>query len=191
MEISLCQMVSLIGGAGDVRLFGGEFTQTGGSFTAPSGHLWFSKNWVNTFTHTAGTFSHNSGTVYFDGVDTLIVGDTTFYNLHYYNASVVESMVFTATSTTTVAGLFQVYGNQNYSNLESSVGGSPATINITGTDYIYNLVIQDIAFTTQVDCRIGCTNTSGNSNIRFDEPGYILTDITGVATEAGGTATLK
>jgi hypothetical protein len=177
------------GSTGNWTIVGGEFTQTGGTFTAQSGDTIFAKNGVNTFSHTTGTFTHNSGRVFFNGVNTLIVGDTTFYDLEYYNASISETMVFTAGSTTTVAGQFSVYGNQSYSNAESSSAGVAATINVTGTSYIYNLVMQDLTFTAAVACRIGCTNTSGNTNIRFGEPGYIITDISGVPTEAGGTAT--
>ncbi|MFC1548504.1 DUF2341 domain-containing protein [Candidatus Omnitrophota bacterium] len=127
---------TFLGGSGatDVTI-NGNFTQSGGSFTAPAGNLTF----YGDLNRTGGTFTHNSGTVVFAGAGISdITGATDFYNLTCTTAA--KTLYFKEGQTFTVNGTLTLTGTSgNEVVLDSQDGSTQFTIKVTSpqsVDYV-------------------------------------------------------
>ncbi len=120
-------------------------------------------NWTN-----AGTFTNSSGKVTFDdsGQSTTFTGNTTFFDFNSTTAS--EIMLFTAGSTQTVNGTFNLLGSGvNKIVLDSTVAGSKWSIAFpNGGQTVVAVNVQDSdALNNTVTC-FGCIN-GGNNNANW------------------------
>ena len=106
-----------------------KYTQSGGTFTAPSGTLTV----TNTFNISGGTFTHNSGTVKFSsngGSYTITSNAITFNNVTFDKSS-------GASTTITLADSFTVAGTITGQNTDDSLltvqGSGTPTITVSGS----------------------------------------------------------
>lgn len=179
---------SLTGPSGDeVLTFSGDVTIAGGTLNAGSGTTEL-RTGID-LNKSSGTFNDNSGTVRFAGGTQEISGAFTLNNL------TVNSSTFTfpSGSTTTVDGDFFSYGNGNgnQKTIQSSSGGSQATVEFDGTFATLGaLDLKDIAWSAGSDaqCHFSCLDSGNNTGITFNKK-IIAEEIDNFTTEAGGTAT--
>jgi hypothetical protein len=147
-------------GSGTVSV-GGNFTLSGGGFTAPS-DLQVAGN----FTRSGGTFTHSSGTVTLNGTNQSITGSTTFSNLSK-SVSSADTLTFGAGTTQTVAGALTLSGaSGQLLSLRSSNNGDIWYVNPTNATASY----VDVKDSTNLrETAIFPTNSvdSGNTNNWF------------------------
>gem|GEM_PF-543458 len=137
----------------------GDFTIVGGTFIAPSGAFTVGGNWNNT-----GTYSHNNGTVVLNGGNQALTGSTSFYSF--------TKSVGTATTLTFPSGQTQNFvsgGTLTLNGLTgqlltilSSISGSVATINPSGSTLVYDVAVKDNANSSGTN--IQATNSTDNGN---------------------------
>jgi hypothetical protein len=169
----------------------GAYTQAAGTFAQGTQTLTVGAN----FSHTAGTFTANTGTVVLSGSAAVLSGATTFYKLQVLpTADANATVTFPAGTTTTIANDADFSaGNPTLRTLtvKSSSGGSAAQIDFQGSVSMYRSSVQDIenVNATEVHCYVFCTDGGGNTNIRFGEPGFVITPMSADVFENGTTAT--
>ncbi|MFA6256700.1 MAG: hypothetical protein WCT29_00090 [Candidatus Paceibacterota bacterium] len=83
---------------------GGNFSQTAGTFTAPT-----TLNVAGNFSRSGGTFTHNSGSVVLNGANQAISGTNTFNNFTKTVAA-TDTLTFASASTQTFEGTFTITG---------------------------------------------------------------------------------
>lgn len=142
-------------------------------------------NWSNT-----GALQARSGTVTLDGVNQIVEGETTFYNLTKATTR-AATLTFPAGLTQTITGALTLQGSSTTARLSlvSSVSGTQANVLPQGAKIVRNVSVKDIAntHTAAFVCSVGCVNAGNVTGWEF--PMYTLSAISGNTTEAGGTAT--
>jgi len=114
----------------------------GGTVNGNSALLSLSGNWDNAGSFNAGTSTVQmlDGCALFSGV---VVGNTSFANLSI-NTTTAKLVSFTAGSTQTVTGLLSLLGSVgNLLQIRSTVNGSAAFMNATGTSSASYVNVQD------------------------------------------------
>lgn len=176
------------GGSGAVSVTG-SLTIAGATFTSTSGTLSVGGN----LSLTSGSFTHNSGSVVMNGSAQQIVGTFTFNNFTKTTSS-ATSLTFPASVTTTVAGTLTLQGaSGQLLTIQSSVSGTPASLDAQGSRSVQYLSVQDstVVSTLRIRCWTGCVSVSNNSNWSFAAGSVTLTESGGTTavTEGGATDT--
>ncbi len=195
--VTSAERIALAAGSNDSRTstplssltVNSNFTQAGGTFTAPTGTMTVKGNFANT----GGTFTHNSGTVALSdsGVATTVSGNTTFNNLSMTTNG--DTITFTHTTTTTVAGTFTVTGASGQQiTLASSDPGTTWLLNVSGTSSVDYVHVTDSDASggnaiTHVDVAHS-TDNGNNTNWGFNVAPTV-TSVTAVQ-ESDGTVTI-
>ncbi len=173
---------------------GTNFLLSGGVFTASSGTTLIGGN----FTHSAGTFAHNSGTVQLSGATPTLSGATTFNDLYIATTTNLDvTLTLPASLTTTVLGTTRLLASthnvpvDNKLTIVSSSSGVQASVDFQGALAMFAAHVTDVnnIGTSQIHCYSQCINNGNNTNIRFGEPGFAITQASNNVTEAGATAT--
>jgi hypothetical protein len=171
-----------------------SFTQAAGTFAQDAQTLTIGGN----FAHTAGTFNANTGTVTLTGATPTLSGTTTFNNLYVATTTNLDvTLTLPASITTTVLGatrlLASVHSDPaiNILTIVSSASGVQASVDFQGTLAIFSAHVKDTnnINATQIHCYVECVDDGNNINLRFGEPGFVRTPVSGNVTEAGTTAT--
>jgi hypothetical protein len=116
-----------------------NYSQGGGTFTAPSTNL----NVTGNFTHSSGTFTHNSGTVNLIGAAAstqVVSGNTTFNNLTIPVTTGARTVQFAGSSTQTVTGTWTVTGSGGQLITLALKTGDAGTWNINPTAWSVSYV---------------------------------------------------
>ncbi|MFA5946052.1 MAG: hypothetical protein WC802_04060 [Patescibacteria group bacterium] len=173
---------------------GTDFSLTGGAFTASSGTMLIGGN----FTHSAGTFTHNSGTVRLSGATPTLSGATTFNNFYVATTTNLDvTLTLPASLTTTVLGTTRLLASthntpaDNKLTIVSSSSGVQTSVDFQGTLAMFAAHVTDVnnVGASQIHCYSQCIDNGNNTNVRFGEPGFVITQASNNVTEAGATAT--
>jgi CheY-like chemotaxis protein len=147
----------------------GAFTETSGTFTAPSATMQVN----NSFVIAGGTFNHNNGEVILGGGDQQIIG-TTFYDLTKVVSS-SSTVTFPAGGTETILGTLTLKGaSGNVLSLVSSTPGSRWNLDVSnavGMDLEYLNVTDSNSLSTIIQTAgLNITNGGNNVNWNFGSP---------------------
>ena len=141
----------------------GTFTQTSGTFTAPTGTMSVGGD----FAHTAGTFTANGGTVSLNGAGQSISGTTTFFKLTKVVAT-ADTLTFAAGSVQTITaatGSVTLQGAAGQLlSLRSSVPGTQWSVNATSPRTLGYLNVQDANNTNATIMAAGSTSVNSGNN---------------------------
>jgi hypothetical protein len=150
-----------LAGNGNTMNVTGNVVINGGTFNSPT-TLTVAGDW----TYSSGTFSAaDDTTVRFTGSPT-ITGANSFH--HLSKTSGAGTITIPASTTQTIAGDLTITGTSSSNiTLVSSSSGTAATMDVSGTATLQNLIVQDISMTNATDCLTGCTDSGNNTNIAF------------------------
>ncbi|MCM8771213.1 MAG: hypothetical protein NC936_05030, partial [Candidatus Omnitrophica bacterium] len=118
----------------------GDLELEGGTFTAPSGNMYISGDFIK---RTPATFVHSLGTIIFDGADTSqITGENTFYNLKCHTPA--KEIQFEADKTQTILNNLDIKGTfKNPVKLRSASSGEQFIIDNRGEENIFYADVKD------------------------------------------------
>jgi hypothetical protein len=139
-----------------------------GVVNGDSGLLQLSGDWDNTGSFVAGTSTVRvvDGCSLLSGV---VNGSTTFNNLELTTA-LGRQVSFTAGSTQTVTGAFTALGAaNNLLKIRSTLDGSAAFMNVTGTSSTSDIFVRDNDATPGNDIPLGSNSIKGSNS-----PGWLL-----------------
>jgi hypothetical protein len=156
------ELLDWVSASGTVAL-GGNFTLSGGTFSAPS-----TLSLAGNFIRNGGTFSAGSNTVSLTGTNQSVTGSTTFYNFSKVVSS-SDTLTFIAGTTQSVTGALTLKGaSGNLLAIRSSSSGTQWNINPSGTRDVDSVDLKDSNNTNlSAVMAVNSVNSGNNNNWLF------------------------